>query len=122
MRGQIVAAQVSFGFHDDTGDGSVHEHFAQQLPGDFDRRALVESPFQNRTVAHPPHCTIKSFMRLFIGLDLPAEVVRNLETLLDRLRPQARINWSPPAHLPTPTKFIAETPQDGAAQLTKDTA
>jgi putative addiction module CopG family antidote len=32
-------------------------------------------------------------MRLFVGLDLPGEVVRNLERLLDRLRPAARLNF-----------------------------
>jgi len=56
-------------------------------------------------------------MRLFIGLDLPAEVVRNLETLLDRLRPQARINWSPPANLHITTKFIGEWPEERLDEL-----
>ena len=50
-------------------------------------------------------------MRLFIGLDLPSEVVRNLENLLERLRPQARIHWSPPANLHITTKFIGEWPE-----------
>ena len=56
-------------------------------------------------------------MRLFIGLDLPAEVVRNLEELLDRLRPAARINWSPPANLHITTKFIGEWPEERLAEL-----
>src|SRR5215472_13522616 len=47
-------------------------------------------------------------MRLFTGLDLPAEVVQNLESLLDRLCPAARIQWSPPANLHITTKFIGE--------------
>jgi 2'-5' RNA ligase len=51
-------------------------------------------------------------MRLFTGLDLPAEVVRNLEILLDRLRPAARIQWSPPANLHITTKFIGEFPEE----------
>src|SRR5689334_5427109 len=50
-------------------------------------------------------------MRLFVGLDLPAEVVRNLEGLLDQLRPTARIQWSPPANLHVTTKFIGEWPE-----------
>ncbi len=50
-------------------------------------------------------------MRLFVGLDLPAETVRNLEALLGRLRPTARIHWSPPANLHITTKFIGEWPE-----------
>jgi 2'-5' RNA ligase len=47
-------------------------------------------------------------MRLFTGIDLPAEVVRNLESLLARLRPAARVRWSPPANLHITTRFIGE--------------
>jgi RNA 2',3'-cyclic 3'-phosphodiesterase len=50
-------------------------------------------------------------MRLFTGLDLPAEVVRALDALLDRLRPTARIKWSPPANLHVTTRFIGEWPE-----------
>lgn len=56
-------------------------------------------------------------MRLFIGLDLPSGVVRNLEDLLDRLRPQARIQWSPPANLHITTKFIGEWPEGRLEEL-----
>jgi 2'-5' RNA ligase len=56
-------------------------------------------------------------MRLFIGLDLPAEVVRNLEGFLDALRPTARISWSPPANLHITTKFIGEWPEARLAEL-----
>jgi 2'-5' RNA ligase len=47
-------------------------------------------------------------MRLFTGLDLPAEVTGNLEDLLRLLQPAARIHWSPPANLHITTKFIGE--------------
>lgn len=50
-------------------------------------------------------------MRLFTGLDLPAEVVRNLEQLLQKLRPSAPIQWSPPANLHITTKFVGEWPE-----------
>jgi len=50
-------------------------------------------------------------MRLFTGLDLPPEVVRNLEQLLERLRPKAPIQWGPPANLHITTKFIGEWPE-----------
>jgi 2'-5' RNA ligase len=56
-------------------------------------------------------------MRLFVGLDLPAEVVANLEKLLDRLRPSARIQWSPPANLHVTTKFIGEWPEERLDEL-----
>jgi 2'-5' RNA ligase len=56
-------------------------------------------------------------MRLFVGLDLPADVVRALEELLDRLRSKARIQWSPPANLHITTKFIGEWPEDRIEEL-----
>jgi 2'-5' RNA ligase len=48
---------------------------------------------------------------LFIGLDLPDAVVRNLEELLVQLRPTARIQWSPPSNLHITTKFVGEWPE-----------
>jgi 2'-5' RNA ligase len=56
-------------------------------------------------------------MRLFTGLDLPAEVVRNLEQLLGQLRPAARIQWSPPANLHITTKFIGQWPDERLHEL-----
>ena len=56
-------------------------------------------------------------MRLFVGLDLPPGIVRNLEALLDRLRPAARLRWSPPANLHITTKFIGEWPEERLGEL-----
>lgn len=56
-------------------------------------------------------------MRLFTGLDLPLEVVRNLEELLDQLRAKARIQWSPPSNLHVTTKFIGDWPEERLAEL-----
>ena len=56
-------------------------------------------------------------MRLFTGLDLPGDVVANLEELLRRLKPAARIQWSPPANLHVTTKFIGEWPAERLAEL-----
>ena len=56
-------------------------------------------------------------MRLFIALDLPDEVVRNLERFVARLKPSARISWSPPANLHITTKFIGEFPDSGLPSL-----
>jgi len=58
-----------------------------------------------------------SLMRLFTGLDLPAGVVHNLESLVAGLRPTARIHWSPPANLHVTTKFIGEWPEEKLAEL-----
>lgn len=56
-------------------------------------------------------------MRLFTGLDLPADLVARLDQLLDRLRPTARIQWSPPANLHITTKFIGEWPEPRLEEL-----
>jgi 2'-5' RNA ligase len=56
-------------------------------------------------------------MRLFVGLDLPAEIVGSLESLLERLRPTARVAWSPPANLHITTKFIGEFPETRLPEL-----
>jgi 2'-5' RNA ligase len=56
-------------------------------------------------------------MRLFTGLDLPGDVVANLEGLLRRLKPTARIHWSPPANLHVTTKFIGEWPEARLEEL-----
>jgi 2'-5' RNA ligase len=58
-------------------------------------------------------------MRLFTGLDLPSEVLANLEDLLRRLKPTAQINWSPPANLHVTTKFIGEWPEPRLSELQK---
>ncbi|MGD0499021.1 MAG: RNA 2',3'-cyclic phosphodiesterase [Bryobacteraceae bacterium] len=56
-------------------------------------------------------------MRLFVGLDLPENTIRNLEALLERLRPTARIHWSPPANLHITTKFIGEWPDERVGEV-----
>jgi 2'-5' RNA ligase len=56
-------------------------------------------------------------MRLFTGLDLAVEVSRKLEELLARLRPKARIQWSPPGNLHITTKFIGEWPEERLDEL-----
>jgi 2'-5' RNA ligase len=56
-------------------------------------------------------------MRLFIALDLPGEVVRNLESFVARLKPYARIHWSPPANLHVTTKFIGELAENRLPEL-----
>jgi 2'-5' RNA ligase len=54
---------------------------------------------------------------LFIGIDLTPEVIANLEGVIERLKPAAQINWSPPANLHITTKFIGEWPEERLAEL-----
>jgi RNA 2',3'-cyclic 3'-phosphodiesterase len=56
-------------------------------------------------------------MRLFTAIDLPPDVVRNLEILLEKLKPTARINWSLPSNLHVTTKFIGEWPEERLEEL-----
>ena len=49
-------------------------------------------------------------MRLFVAIDIPAEVKLNLRALLDRLRPLAKLKWSPVDNMHVTTKFIGEWP------------
>jgi 2'-5' RNA ligase len=58
-----------------------------------------------------------ALMRLFTALDLPGEVVHNLESFVARIKPTARIHWSPPSNLHVTTKFIGEWPSDRLAEL-----
>jgi RNA 2',3'-cyclic 3'-phosphodiesterase len=56
-------------------------------------------------------------MRLFTGLDVPYEMRRNLELLLQLLKPTADIRWSPLENLHVTTKFIGEWPQPRIEEL-----
>jgi 2'-5' RNA ligase len=56
-------------------------------------------------------------MRLFTAIDLPGDVVRNLESFVARLKPAAPIHWSPPANLHITTKFIGEWPDGRLPEL-----
>jgi 2'-5' RNA ligase len=56
-------------------------------------------------------------MRLFTGLDLPDDVVGNLEELTRRLKPSASIAWSPPSNLHITTKFIGEWKEERLPEL-----
>jgi 2'-5' RNA ligase len=56
-------------------------------------------------------------MRLFTGIDLPDEVIRSLDRLVERLRPAAHIKWSPPANMHLTTRFIGEWPEEHVPEL-----
>jgi RNA 2',3'-cyclic 3'-phosphodiesterase len=56
-------------------------------------------------------------MRLFTAIDLPAEVAGRLDALIAKLRPLARIRWSPAANLHITTKFVGQWPQERLPEL-----
>jgi 2'-5' RNA ligase len=51
-------------------------------------------------------------MRLFTALEIPPDVIRNLESFLARVKPTARITWSPVSNLHITTKFIGAWPDE----------
>jgi RNA 2',3'-cyclic 3'-phosphodiesterase len=59
-------------------------------------------------------------MRLFVAIEIPAEIKHRLRDLAGRLRPAAKLSWSPVENLHVTTKFIGEWPEDHLP-LVKDT-
>jgi 2'-5' RNA ligase len=58
-------------------------------------------------------------MRLFVAIDISQEVQDNLSALLRRLRPAAKIQWSPVQNLHVTTKFIGEWPEERLEEMKK---
>lgn len=56
-------------------------------------------------------------MRLFTGIYIPETVTSNLDRLLKRLQPAARIKWSPVENLHITTKFIGEWADERLKEL-----
>ncbi|HYM12036.1 MAG TPA: RNA 2',3'-cyclic phosphodiesterase [Bryobacterales bacterium] len=56
-------------------------------------------------------------MRLFAALDLSREVEAKLVELLERLRPAAKLRWSPAENLHLTLKFIGEFPGERLEEL-----
>jgi RNA 2',3'-cyclic 3'-phosphodiesterase len=56
-------------------------------------------------------------MRLFTAIDLPPDIRERLESLIGKLRPLARINWSLTSNLHITTKFIGEWPEQRLPEL-----
>ncbi len=50
-------------------------------------------------------------MRLFTAIDIPPDVIEALRSFVSRLRPTAKISWSPLENLHITTKFIGEWPE-----------
>jgi 2'-5' RNA ligase len=58
-------------------------------------------------------------MRLFTAIDIPTRIGDRLSALLDRLRPLAKLSWSPPGHLHVTTKFIGEWPEPRVEEVNR---
>ena len=56
-------------------------------------------------------------MRLFTAIDIPDDVCARLRALLAKLRPSAKIAWSPAENLHVTTKFIGEWPEDRLQEM-----
>lgn len=50
-------------------------------------------------------------MRLFTAIDIPNDLTETLRSFVSRLRPTAKISWSPMENLHVTTKFIGEWPE-----------
>jgi 2'-5' RNA ligase len=56
-------------------------------------------------------------LRLFTAIDIPPDVKAALATLLDRLRPLAKLHWIPVEKLHITMKFIGEWPEERLDEL-----
>ncbi|HEY6342927.1 MAG TPA: RNA 2',3'-cyclic phosphodiesterase [Bryobacteraceae bacterium] len=56
-------------------------------------------------------------MRLFVAIDIPEEIKVRLEAFVDRLRPTAKLSWSPVQNLHVTTKFIGEWPESKLGEI-----
>jgi 2'-5' RNA ligase len=56
-------------------------------------------------------------VRLFAGISIESETLRNLESLLDEVRRLAQLKWSPPENLHITTRFIGEWPEARLGEL-----
>jgi RNA 2',3'-cyclic 3'-phosphodiesterase len=56
-------------------------------------------------------------LRLFTAIDIPSDVKAALATLVDRLRPLAKLYWIPVDKLHITTKFIGEWPETRLDEL-----
>ncbi len=56
-------------------------------------------------------------MRLFCGIEIPVGIRAGLEALTERLKPLAKLSWSPAENLHVTTKFIGEWPEERLEEL-----
>jgi 2'-5' RNA ligase len=58
-------------------------------------------------------------MRLFTAIDISEDVKEALRALVKRLKPTARLSWSPVDNLHITTKFIGEWPESRLEEMTQ---
>ena len=58
-------------------------------------------------------------MRLFTAIDIPTDLTEALRSFTGRLRPTAKISWSPVENLHVTTKFIGELPEPRLHEMTR---
>jgi len=56
-------------------------------------------------------------VRLFVAIDIPGNVLKTLGYLIEKLRPTARIRWSPVENLHITTKFIGSWPDERVGEV-----
>jgi 2'-5' RNA ligase len=56
-------------------------------------------------------------MRLFTAIDLPREMLEKIGGFLTRLRPLARLRWTPVENLHITTKFVGEWPESRIEEM-----
>jgi 2'-5' RNA ligase len=61
-------------------------------------------------------------MRLFTAIDIPTDLTEGLRSFVSRLRPTAKISWSPVENLHVTTKFIGEWPEQRLDEMKRTLA
>jgi RNA 2',3'-cyclic 3'-phosphodiesterase len=56
-------------------------------------------------------------MRLFCGIEIPTGIKVRLGALTERLKPLAKLSWSPTENLHVTTKFIGEWPEERLQEM-----
>jgi RNA 2',3'-cyclic 3'-phosphodiesterase len=56
-------------------------------------------------------------MRLFCGIEIPAGIKTRLGALMERLKPLAKLSWSPAENLHVTTRFIGEWPEQRIEEM-----
>lgn len=114
MGGFIAEGKIRLDFENPPAMAAEQKTLAQQPPGDLHGRPGIEGAWQDHVATL---VKVSRLMRLFIGLDVPYEMRRNLELLLHHLKPHAKISWSPMSNLHLTTKFIGEWPEERLDEL-----
>ena len=61
-------------------------------------------------------------MRLFTAIDIPSDLTEAILSFVSRLRPSAKISWSPVENLHVTTKFIGEWPEQRLDEIKRTLA